>query len=118
MTNKDKFLRDGVSVEDFCKGFYQYLVSKDKISFGYDKSNVGAYLQDFLSEQTTPTLTEDERVILRNIDKKYTYIYRNKVGNIELEKGSRLVGTTHIYHSLEPFMHLFQFIKERRRILY
>lgn len=108
MTNKDKFLKDGVSVEEFCKGFYQYLVSKDKISFGYDKSNVGAYLQNFLNEKVKPTLTEEERVILDNIQPRYDAIGRS-------DKSLYVIA----YNSKELFWiyklfsnHLFQFIKE------
>ena len=66
-------------------------------------------------EQTKPTLTEDERVILRNI-KDYTHIKRIKDGHIMLTKQTE----KHIlnFDFIEPLNHLFQFIKERRRIFY
>ena len=112
MTNAEKYLKDGVSVEEFCKGFYQYLVSKDKISFGYDKSNVGAYLQNFLNEQVKPTLTEDERVILKNIDTDY-YPTIKRMG-----RTLYLVDKEDAHKEIEYMFkdRLFQFIQERRRI--
>lgn len=57
-----------------------------------------------------PHLTEDERVILRNIPKEYTTIEREE----EL-KGVRIY-TEYGTNTYLPYFDLFKFIKERRRI--
>ena len=107
MTNKDKFLRDGVSVEEVKTDFCRYLSIN-----GYDTSTVGNVcfaLEHFLEEPTKPTLTEDERVILRNI------MFFTKIGK---DRTSIYVATKeNSIYRLGVFNHLFQFIKERRRIL-
>ena len=64
-----------------------------------------------------PHLTEDERVILRNIPKEYIKIRREKyTKNIYVEKEK--VEKEEDWEILLVFNHLFQFIKERRRIFY
>ena len=107
MTNKDKFLRDGVSVEEFKTDFCRYLSIN-----GYDISTVGkvcSALEYFLERPITPTLTEDERVILRNMEDA-THIKRDN--GIKYIDKDEYIKT---YYEL-PYSHLFQFIKERRRI--
>ena len=62
----------------------------------------------------TPKLTEDEKVVLRNIDKDYKWIARDLTGMVYIfierpEKGQAIwygCGQPMI-----PFYHLFQFIK-------
>lgn len=61
MTNKDKYLKDGVSVEELIQNLTNYINKTQKPT--YEK------IKEFL-EQPAQILTEDERVILRNIDKK------------------------------------------------
>lgn len=61
-------------------------------------------------------LTEDEKVILRNIDKKYKWIARDKSGTLVLffekpYKKGNLWGGDIGYSDIEYFYHLFQFIK-------
>lgn len=66
----------------------------------------------FMEEQVKPTLTEDERVILKYIDNRYTHIQKDNglwIVNYADEYESELL-------SFEEYDHLFQFIKERRRI--
>ena len=67
-------------------------------------------------EKTTkpkPTLTEDEKVVLRNIKPQPTHITRDFDGDLELRyEESESIR----YDVLPEFNHLFQFIKERRRI--
>ena len=97
MTNAEKYLKDGVK-EQLIKELSIY----------------GGELNEFFEEQAKPTLTEDERVILRNLD-SYT-----KIGRTEKD----VAGYTDVYiedenacESLFMFKsNLFQFIKERRRI--
>ena len=68
-------------------------------------------LKNFLETEcktSAPTLTEDERVILRNI------MFLTKIGK---DRTSIYVATKeNSIYRLGVFNHLFQFIKERRRI--
>ena len=108
MTNAEKYLKDNVSVEKFAVGLARY--------FRIHNTDTRTYLDiinGYLNKKAKPTLTEDERVILRNL-KQFNVIGR---------------GADFIYVSLAesptyksertyiPFAGLFQFIKERRRIL-
>ena len=61
MTNADKYLKEGVTATIFVNAFENSISKK-----GYYFEN--ADLLKFLGEPIKPTLTEDERVILRNID--------------------------------------------------
>ena len=61
-----------------------------------------------------PQLTEDEKVILKNIPKKYKYIARDKSGLIFLfsKKPSKCDYSWIGYNDIAfPYDHLFQFIK-------
>ena len=109
MTNKDKFLRDGVSVEEFARDIFKNAnISQLEYIPVIDENSLKRYLR----KQNTPTLTEDERVILRNIDKEYDKIGRQD-GEIMLrDNGDYLSAWLHF----RGYNHLFQFIQERRRI--
>lgn len=106
MTNKDKFLRDGVSVEELADTIAEHYDTTD------DSFCVSGMIQEFFNAPAKPTLTEDERVILRNLPREWKYINRID-GRIcikqELEDSTNL-GINYL------FPDLFQFIKERRRI--
>ena len=115
MTNAEKYLKDNASVEEMKKDFFDYLVS-DGV-YGCNSKNIVQKWEDFLNTPTKPQLTEDERVILRNIPKEYIKIRREKyTKNIYVEKEK--VEKEEDWEILLVFNHLFQFIKERRRILY
>ena len=105
MTNSEKYLKDGVDVE----GFIQELL---KIQFFDNATDIDKVrLETFFKAEVMPTLTEDEKVILRNIDKKYKVL--------EIENGELRISTgrpSYNFHLFTEFQHLFQFIKERRRI--
>lgn len=73
MTNKDKFLKDGVSVEEFIQKLTNHINKTQKST--YEK------IKEFL-EQPAQILTEDEEVILRLFQKKYEKFGRNGYGNI------------------------------------
>lgn len=103
MTNSEKYLT--VSTKEFINA-----IINAQIDIG------GLYsLEKWLDTEAKPTLTEDERVILRNIDKRYKYIGRTDYDvtmqylYVNIEDGWKP-------HIIEEFDHLFQFIKERRRI--
>lgn len=68
-------------------------------------------IEMFFREQVKPTLTEDEKVILRNVDEMYITIGRYEDGILEFNRSDG-----HYSNSCYPLNHLFQFIKPRRRI--
>ena len=112
MTNKDKFLREGVSVEEFIEAFC--------MSGRSAVNGIQAYLlKDFFKEQVKPikpTLSEDEKAILRNIKGHPKYISRQKGhGLIAYDSAKREGKTGWSYdngRAMYSFSHLFQFIKE------
>ena len=61
----------------------------------------------FFEREVKPTLTEDEKVILRNINKEITTIRRTAYGDLDVfnEYDDHSILYIHVYN------HLFQFIK-------
>ena len=110
MTNAEKFLKDGVSgikpLLDKCR------------EIGAIDSGREYRIDQMLREQAKPTLTEDERVILRNIPTKYWQkIRRDNYGVLEINgEYEELDLHTDNVSDFDEYNHLFQFIKERRRI--
>ena len=106
MTNGEKYLKAGVSVEEFLEAVIEHCSKGAKYS-----------IETFLNEQIKPTLTEDERVILRNIsNKRYTHIARGEFDGLRLlDKANNNYDVSTSFNMYEK---LFQFIKERRRIFY
>ena len=101
MTNAEKYLKDG---EDGIKPLLDKCREIGAIDSGREYR-----IYQMLREEVKPTLTEDERVILRNI-KNVRSIKRDNEGDLVIYK--IYAG---IYYITE-YNHLFQFIKERRRI--
>jgi len=106
MTNAEKYLKDGVNIDELTFKFDDWHFKNSDV-IGY-----GEALFRFLQAEVQPTLTEDERVILRNI-KNNKAIGRDEDNCLYF--GSKGDGRFFINST---FGHLFQFIKERRRILY
>lgn len=108
MTNADKFLREGVVAEELWKKFQEYYY-KNKSK----ENDVGKAFINFFKQQATPTLTEAERVILENVGKDYQRIERDDeclwVRGVDTDG---FMATCYF----KCYDHLFQFIKERRRI--
>ncbi len=109
MTKAEKFLKDGVSIEELIA------TMENELLLSY------VDVAQFWKKAIKPTLTEDERVILRNTtanncNAKNHYITRTKgSGRVRIKfKENGEEG----YFNFAGFDHLFQFIKERRRILY
>ena len=100
MTNADKYLKDGVDVMQMLHDYNQT---------GQKCPSVWKWLEQSIK----PTLSEDEKVILRNIDKRYKFIAR-------FENNLRLLSTSKehsfVWTTISGFNHLFQFIQPRRRI--
>lgn len=110
MTNAQKFLKDGVDIENFTNSLCRF-VENWELRNG---------IKNFLKKEVKPTLTADERVILRNIPTKYWQkICRDNYGVLEIRGESEEIDFhTDNISDFDEYNHLFQFIKERRRILY
>lgn len=93
MTNAEKYLKDGVDIEQLARNLGFFL--ENTIEFGWQDSIV-----NYFKQKTKPTLTEDERVILRNIGDDCISLIR-KNGEIYFHTEG---------HGIFP--NLFQFIKE------
>ncbi|MBO7695808.1 MAG: hypothetical protein J6T10_24520 [Methanobrevibacter sp.] len=88
MTNKDKFLKD---------------CARGCIFSDYKEA-----IQHFLKSPITPTLTEDERVILKNIDTRFTHISRD-YDDLFITVGKDTKDNECIL--MQQYNHLFGFIK-------
>ena len=108
MTNSEKYLKDG-ETGNFVQAFscWYYGITREL-------ENADKMLVQFLKAESKPTLTEDERVILRNLNNKFNKIGRTD-GVIQIR---RTIGELTDWHCFCAYSHLFQFIKERRRIFY
>lgn len=107
MTNAEKYLKDG-ETGNFVQAFscWYYGITREL-------ENADKMLVQFLKEQARPTLTEDERVILRNLNEQiWEKIGRDKYGTLSLK--TRTKDDENFFNGC--YGHLFQFIKERRRI--
>ena len=109
MTNAENYLKDG-EAGNFVQAFscWYYGITREI-------ENADKMLVQFLKAEAKPTLTEDERVILRNINSEYFRIGRGACGDIyfvtmidKMNEGK--------YETEFLKDDLFQFIKERRRI--
>ena len=110
MTNKDKYLKDNVSVEEFIEALTYELSSWDNKSYSYAMEDM---IKKALNKPIIPTLTEDERAILRNIDQSNFKTFGRNAFSLYLgftHEEEKDCFINYLYHDL------FQFIKERRRI--
>ena len=105
MTNAEKYLKDGVDVKRFAEELAIYM---------YNSKNT-EMIDNFLNETIKPILTEDEKVILRNIKEEYSAIGR-KDGTPSIELYIKGKGNDDFKHCWCFYNQLFQFIKPRRRI--
>lgn len=118
MTNAEKYLKDGISDTEIWQAYVEHCQIHKRV---VDSTH---FFKFFEEEAITlkPTLTEDERVILRNI--------RNDAFGKYIGRGDGIRENTPTYYNLylrgdgetkayaigTIYNHLFQFIKERRRI--
>lgn len=120
MTNAEKYLKDGVSAEEFVKAVWGncYNIPEAEGDRNYkDCFMYGANVERWLNEQAKPTLTEDERVILGNLNKEYIFIgKKDKFLYIKADKEKEDYFAGNVRGLDIIFPNLFQFIKERRRI--
>lgn len=71
---------------------------------------------DYTIIQPKPTLTEDEKVILRNLNKRYKYINREEYGGLRVSETKPIYSKSmkeYYYSGFDTFIYdnLFQFIK-------
>lgn len=108
MTNAEKYLKDKNYTKDFVSDYMIYCVRKKQDSVNLESLSL------FFREEAKPTLTEDERVVLKNIDKKFIKIGRDASNTIYFIF-DEFTGMKAKYYA-NIFDNIFQFIKERRRI--
>jgi hypothetical protein len=104
MTNAEYYLKEGVNIDEFTFKFDDWHLKNSNV-VGY-----GEALFRFLQEEAKPTLLEDERVILRNIEfKDYNIIGRKESGDlyVNYQENDSFNGVWLIMFK----KHLFQFIK-------
>ena len=107
MTNKEKYLKDNIDLEKLFQELTNYINKTQKPT--YDK------IKDFFNKNV-PLLTKEERTILENIDKEeFAEICRYDVHLCVSHKRGEYPDE---WCDFAMYNHLFQFIKERRRILY
>jgi len=97
MTNAEKFLKNRKATEELIA------TMESELPLSY------VDVAQFWEKTCKPTLTDDERVILRNI-------HEEKIGR--LENGNLYISYGMHNKYIPFFKDLFQSIKERRRILY
>ncbi len=100
MTNADKYLT--VSTKEFTNAIIN------------TQGDIGGLysLEKWLDTEAKPTLTEDERVILRNIDTRNIKAIGRDDSSLYVRESTEYAN----YFMNYMYGHLFQFIKERRRI--
>jgi hypothetical protein len=106
MTYAEKYLKDETTIDELCRDLAIYC-SPTNFS-GLTRERIAS----FFEQKVKPTLTEDERVILKNIDKQYTHIVRKNDGFLGVTYKEGAI----TYFWGIAFSDLFQFIKERRKI--
>ena len=112
MTNAEKFLKDGVSEYDFVD--FVFNEGNIRLDAKEDCTYIGALdLLHLLQQQADPILTEDGRVILRNmiIGVEIETIGRDMQGNLFVLNKDNSIEYITVYN------HLFHFIRPRRKIL-
>lgn len=99
MTNAEKYLKDGVSVKEFAR------VILEETTFDPKQEDIIA----FLNKSCKPQLTEDERAILKNIDKQFIKIGRSDENSIYFVFED--LQETEVKYYADVFANVFQFIK-------
>lgn len=96
----------------------ELIITKDglKNEFCSDLSIAVLVDEDFTIIQPKPTLTEDEKVILRNLNKRYKYINREEYGGLRVSETKPIYSKSmkeYYYSGFDTFIYdnLFQFIK-------
>lgn len=106
-TNAEKYLKDGIDISELASELTIETYNAPV------ESNLEDIIVSFFNKQLTPTLTDDERVILRNIPKDYKTIGKC-VNGVLYVTTDRKIYLDKAFGGF--FNHLFQFIQERRGI--
>lgn len=104
LTNAEKYLKEGATDRDFAKGLAKYISNSERMIT--DEEILRAEILYFLTEQAKPTLTDDERTILRNIE-DFIVIGRREDGRLycDCNTGNGLG------YFFDFYNHLFKFIE-------
>ena len=116
MTNAEKYLNKGASARELREKLANWIFSELGYYEGTEDA-IDTVIGDFFDTIEKPTLTEDERVILRNIDLKEWQLIGRKDEELYLAYiygESKSTERDYIIDSM--YGKLFQFIEERRRI--
>lgn len=115
MTNFEK-VKEDLRIEDVgadpCKVIHR--IRKENTCFGRTCEECREWLEEEYVEPVE--LTEAERTILQNVDKKYKYIARDKNGNLYMYEDRPTRGISMWINSIisthmRVFNHLFQFVQ-------
>lgn len=119
MTNFEK-VKEEIKIEDIGSSIVCQAIHRLKNEGSCDNRTCEE-CQKWLAEEYVEliTLTEAERVILQNVDKAFKYIVRDKDGDIflfddepyKINSYGNWICDDGFSYLLEPFNHLFQFIK-------
>ena len=117
MTNAEMFLKEEQFMFDISKGIAEVICYDD---MEHSKEITEKEIRNWFTSNIKPTLTEDERIILKNMQNSrygYTHIARSQADS---EGKSDLYifndNDKVVCDNILCFDHLFQFIKERRKI--
>ena len=113
MTNKDKYLKDGVDIEELTNEIVMFEVKEIGWQIAEKEKD---RIKRFFEQSLKPTLTEDEKVILRNLPKDVDSIDRDSDGELEIKMINQNNCNDFGYDWFGWYDKLFQFIKPRRRI--
>lgn len=118
MTNSEKYLKDGVDVDNLC---LEIATEYARVSAVDWYQNIGGAIKRFFEKQVKPTLSEDEKFILKNIKQRdegwFPVNIGRKEGWLYITFYSKYIEDYYKeYHISWLYEHLFQCIKERRRI--
>lgn len=100
MTNAERYLKDGADIKEIANG-----INEAYINFDEDEDLVDCVCRWF-STKTKPSLTDEERAILRSIPEGFKSIMRNEHGNL------KLITRFGSYCDFWIFNDLFNFIKD------
>ena len=109
MTNAEKYLKDHVIYMEFANDLAEYIINSGRIIT--DKHDIKIETLNFLSEEVKPTLTDDERVILKNMIPQVKTIGRDTDGELIIKICSDTIAEDFCYSGAFIYDHLFQFIK-------
>lgn len=107
MTNAKKYLKDDINLEEFAKSIIGSFFGEDSFS-----ANDYIRIKNWSEENIKPTLSEDERVILKNIDlqnfraigRKDDYLYL-RYTDYTFEYGDvKTLTFWYMYHNLFKFI--------------